>query len=282
MSNNDEEKNKITISRNDIEGALMPAANQAVNNFEQAFKVNRFDEVYKKLNETKENLFKDFDKYKNEAFSKINKYHIFEKIMGKATTLFEVKGIGVGVLDIAFFGKSVIKIWIEKDYDFSTKLNEIGRTTAKAIGSLIVGGILGSAFSVFGPLGTFFGTLVGSKLGELIAGGLYKLGEAIFAGIKGLFQSGGVEFIFPKTINGFKSNFIFNKYNYIAFEYNDDNNFDISQILDLVNSKFLIGNIKVKNINEIYDTILKEIAYGFLYKKELLIGKVVGIQIEII
>ncbi len=40
-------------------------------------------------------------------------------------------------------------------------------------------------------------------------------------------------------------------------------------MIDLVNSKFLINGIQVKNLNEIYDTILKEIAYGFLFKKTL-------------
>ena len=80
-------------------------------------------------------------------------------------------------------------------------------------------------------------------------------------------RSGGIEFHFPRQINNFISFFSFNKSHYIAFEYDDD--LDIQEIIDLVNSKFLINNIKVKSLDEIYDTILKEIAYGFLCRKEL-------------
>ena len=79
---------------------------------------------------------------------------------------------------------------------------------------------------------------------------------------------GGVEFLLPKQIDNFRNFFSFNKCHYIAFEYEYDN-FDIEKIIDLVNSKFLINNIKVKSLDEIYDTILKEISYGFLCQKEL-------------
>jgi len=79
-------------------------------------------------------------------------------------------------------------------------------------------------------------------------------------------RSGGAEFHLPRQINNFTSFFSFNKCHYIAFEYED---LDIEEIINLVNSKFLINNIKVKNLDEIYDTILKEIAYGFLCKNEL-------------
>ena len=79
-----------------------------------------------------------------------------------------------------------------------------------------------------------------------------------------MFKTGGVEFSFPKQIHGFRNLFTFQHSYFIAFEYED---FDLKQIIDLVNSKFLINGIKVKNLNEIYDTFLKEIAYGFLFKK---------------
>ena len=79
---------------------------------------------------------------------------------------------------------------------------------------------------------------------------------------------GGVEFLLPKQIDNFRNFFSFNKCHYIAFEYEHDN-FNIEKIIDLVNSKFLINNIKVKSLDEIYDTILKEISYGFLCQKEL-------------
>ena len=85
-----------------------------------------------------------------------------------------------------------------------------------------------------------------------------------------VFHSGGIEFIMPREINKFKKNFSFNKCHYIPFEFSDENkDFDINQIIDLVNNKFLINNIKVKSLDEIYETILKEISYGFLYQKEL-------------
>ena len=84
------------------------------------------------------------------------------------------------------------------------------------------------------------------------------------------FHSGGIEFYMPKEINHFKNIFGFNKSHYIAFEYNKGkNNFDIEQIIELINTKFLINEIKVNSLDEIYDNILKEISYGFLCKKEL-------------
>ena len=79
-------------------------------------------------------------------------------------------------------------------------------------------------------------------------------------------RTGGVEFHLPKQINNCTNFFCFNKCHYFAFEYDDLN---IQEIIDLVNSKFLINNIEVKSLDEIYDTILKEITYGFLCKKEL-------------
>ena len=81
-----------------------------------------------------------------------------------------------------------------------------------------------------------------------------------------------MEFSYPKEIEGFKKNFGFDKYHLIAFEYEDEkNNYNASEeIIKLINSNFLIGNIKVKNLDEIYDTILKEISFGFLYKKNCL------------
>ena len=79
-------------------------------------------------------------------------------------------------------------------------------------------------------------------------------------------RSGGVEFHLPRQINNFTNFFSFNKCHYVAFEYEDLN---IEEIIDLVNSKFLINDINVKSLSQIYDTIFKEIAYGFLCKNEL-------------
>ena len=87
------------------------------------------------------------------------------------------------------------------------------------------------------------------------------------AGFAVAMRSGGVEFHLPKQINNFRSFFSFNKCHYTAFEYEGDLN--IRDIIDLVNTKFLINNIKVNSLDEIYDTILEEIAYGFLCRKDL-------------
>ena len=56
-------------------------------------------------------------------------------------------------------------------------------------------------------------------------------------------RSGGAEFHLPRQINNFTSFFSFNKCHYIAFEYED---LDIEEIINLVNSKFLINNIILK------------------------------------
>ena len=89
------------------------------------------------------------------------------------------------------------------------------------------------------------------------------------SGIIGKFRTGGVEFILPKEIREFNECFSFDKCHFIAFEYDSENNFDISQIIKLVNSKFLINDIQINNLDEIYETIMKEISYGFLCKKNL-------------
>ena len=128
--------------------------------------------------------------------------------------------------------------------------------------------------TIGGILGTIGGSIIGGFIGGLaydITKNVINKGAEYLAGIKGQFQSGGVEFIYPKEIDKFKKRFAFEKIHFFAFEYEDEkNNFNVEkEIIDLINNKFLIGNIKVQNLDEVYDTILKEISYGFLHKKKL-------------
>ena len=119
--------------------------------------------------------------------------------------------------------------------------------------------------------------MIGSIIGGKRATDTYKeCSEDIHNGIKWLagifksFDSGGVEFVFPKNIYNFNSIFSFNKCHYIAFEYSDkNNNFNTNKMIELINDQFLINGIKIKTIEEIYDTILLELANGFLYKKKI-------------
>ena len=48
-----------------------------------------------------------------------------------------------------------------------------------------------------------------------------------------------------------------------------EENFDVKEIIELINSKFLVDGKTVNNIDEIFQTILKEINYEFLYNKNL-------------
>ena len=105
--------------------------------------------------------------------------------------------------------------------------------------------------------------MLGDKLYEQIKSLVAKL----LPGIIKRFKSGGVEFIFPQIIKEFQVNFSFQNLHFIVFEYEE--NFDVKEIIELVNSKFLVDGKTVNNIDEIFQTILKEISYGFLYNKNL-------------
>ena len=94
----------------------------------------------------------------------------------------------------------------------------------------------------------------------------YALG---FSNLYNLFKTGGVEFIFPRIIPHFTKHFCFSNVHYIGFKFHE-NNFDIqSQMLNLINEKFLINNIKINSMDELFSTILNELAIGFLFNKKL-------------
>ena len=209
----------------------------------------------------------------------------------------EIKGFKVSNLDKIFLGYDLINIACKKDLNTVDKIDRACSKIVGAAGGIISGQIMGEAGSIIGAsIGTFFcpglgtaagalvggilgfvGGMVGSIVGGKVFGDFYdnvcspyvKKGLNFLSGIIGKFRSGGIEFILPKEINEFNEIFSFDKCHFIAFEYENENDFSINQIIDLINSKFLINNIKIKNLNEAFETILKEISYGFLCKKNL-------------
>ena len=58
---------------------------------------------------------------------------------------------------------------------------------------------------------------------------------------------------------------------YIGFKFHN-NNYNIqNQILQLVNDNFLINNIKISSMNQLFSTILNELVIGYLLEKEWMI-----------
>ena len=222
-------------------------------------------------------MIKHFDKPKIQnaigtfANLKMKGYNGLQKIFNVLGSEYHIKSINhsIGLLDAGLLAFDLTNVWISEDKNVDEKMYGRGKKIAGTIGG-IIGGIIGSPLGFFGSLG---GGIVGGYLGEKIYDGIaYGINKAceFFSGIMGKFRTGGVEFVYPKEINEFKNNFSFDKCHYIAFEYEDlKNNFNVKQMINLINSKFLINNIKVHNLNDIYDTILKEISYGFLYKQKL-------------
>ena len=222
----------------------------------------------------------------NFAILKNKGYNIAQGIHETLNYDFKIKGLStkVSVCDLVVLGKDLTGVWLSKDKNINKKINETSKSICKSMGGVIganIGGAVGQMIGnmicpvVGGIVGKYLGTIGGSVLGSIAGGLIYDGVNSIvnksiefFSGIFGQFRSGGVEFSYPKEISGFKNNFSFDKYHFTAFEY-ESNKFEINDIVNLVNSKFLIDNIKIQNINEVYDTILKEIAYGFLYKKKL-------------
>ena len=273
----DSEKYNFTYSvdwKQEMEGASVPTAEEIAKNYKPYFRSKQIDNIMKDMAKNNDALL-NFSKYKDTLISKMNNYGKLEKIIGKVGTLFSIKGVGVGALDLIFLGKDLYKIW-NSDKSTSNKIYETGKKISGTVGGIIAGAYLGGKIGIVaGPIGVVVGSVLGSIIGGFIGETEYeyvmtniKERIKVFAGVFGACRSGGIEFIFPKQIKEFRKNFIFDKCHYIAFEY-EDKNFDVNQIINLVNSKFLIGPIKVNNINEIYDTILKEIAFGFLNNKQL-------------
>ena len=216
-------------------------------------------------------------------------YNAVQNGLGILNHELKFKGIStkVSFCDALCLGIDLVDVWTSSDKNLNEKLNESAKSVYKTAGS-IIGGNVGKAVGAFignvmcpvggAFVGGFIGTLLGAKVGSICGGLIYdgvssllNKGIEFFSGIFGQFRSGGVEFVYPKEIREFKKNFGFDKYHLIAFEYEDEkNNYNArEEIIKLINSNFLIGNIKVKNLDEIYDTILKEISFGFLYKKKL-------------
>ena len=265
--------------KQEIEGAAIPSINEICQ--------KNSDKVKKFLITTR--LWEQINIYGFETLEKmadakaILSWKMFDgvskitKALGSEFKFLKIGKFSVIPLDLIFLGKDLYDVWTNEDSSLNDKLYDTGKAVASTAGS-IGGGILAGAAagSVFGPVGTIVGVLVGSIIGGIGGKIIYdyamdSINQIIkqFAGIIGLFSSGGVEFTQPREIEGFKKNFIFERTHFIAFEYNSENNFNVNEIIDLVNTKFLLDNIKVKSINEIYDTILKEISYGFLYNKQL-------------
>ena len=205
----------------------------------------------------------------------------------KLDSTIKIKGLSTGVsyCDAILFGKNLYETWSSKDKSFNQKVDKTSKSVYETAGG-IIGANLGKAAGAFignlicpvagGVIGGVLGTIAGSVVGNLVGGVVYdgakwaiNKGIEFFSGIAGIFRSGGVEFCYPKKISGFNNSFSFDQCHFTAFEYDSEKNFSVNDIINLVNDKFLIGNIKVENLNEIYDTILKEVSYGFLYKKKL-------------
>ena len=83
------------------------------------------------------------------------------------------------------------------------------------------------------------------------------------------FKTGGVEFIFPKIIPTFTKQFCFSNIHYICFKFHNNNKDIQNQVLKLINEKFLINNIKINSMDQLFSTILNELAIGYLLYKKL-------------
>ena len=247
-------------------------------------------------------VIKDFDnpgkqaKHLKHFDTKMKAFDGFQKGLDFLSKGHDIKGITFTNVDKILLGYNLLDIACNKDLNTVDKIDRSLSTISGSAGSLLgaeIGGVLGlkAGAAIGGVIGTFFcpglGTSVGAAVGgflgfvggiagSIIGGNIFsnfydnccspyiKKGLNFLSGIAGQFRSGGVEFILPEEIYEFNNCFSYDKCHFISFEYDSENNFNIEQIIDLINSKFLINNIKVKNINEIYETILKEIAYGFL------------------
>ena len=185
-------------------------------------------------------------------------YNIAQDGLGILNKELKFKGIStkVSFCDALCLAGDLADVWTSKDKNINEKLNESAKSVYKTAGSIIggnmgkaVGACIGNAFCpvIGGFIGGFVGTLIGSAVGSACGGLIYDgvsslVNKSIefFSGIFGQFRSGGVEFVYPKEIRGFKKNFGFDKYYLIAFEYEDEkNNYNMKEeIIKLINSKF--------------------------------------------
>ena len=149
---------------------------------------------------------------------------------------FKFRGVSTGfsVWDAASLTSNLIDIWKSSDESFNEKMDATGRELSSQTGSMLgakigniagqaIGGFLGSFIPIPGlgtlagrTIGGILGTIGGSIIGGFIGGLAYDVtknvinkGAEYLAGIKGQFQSGGVEFIYPKEIDKFKKKICF-------------------------------------------------------------------------
>ena len=239
-----------------------------------------------------ENKNLNFDKAENIIIKKLKAIDYVQKGLGfPFQDVFKIGGKGIALVDAAKLGQDLFKTWSSSDKNFGEKLNRTGEQLTGFVSGMLlseggmalgakIGGIIGSIFPgpgtvigafIGGAIGALAGSLIGSKIGEAAWQGysnLVNTGVRKLAGVLKSFTSGGVEFILPKEIPGFKKKFCFTNMHYIAFEFeNIKNDFNPNIIVDFLNKNFLL--IKINSLDEAFDTILKEIAYGFLNKKEL-------------
>ena len=78
-------------------------------------------------------------------------------------------------------------------------------------------------------------------------------------------ETGGVEFVYPKSFIHYSDLFYYSPIHYIAFKCSKDSEKDI---IDTVN-RLLVPGIKVNNLSEIWETILSELSNGFLINHQL-------------
>ena len=205
---------------------------------------------------------------------------------------FKIFGKGVGLIDAAKLSYDLFETWTSSDKSFGDKVNTTGQQLTGFISGMFVsakwatigakiGGAIGTFFCpgagtavgafIGGAIGAFAGQVFGGKIGELAwngYGNLLNSGVRKLAGVAKSFTSGGVEFILPKKIPEFEKKFCFTNIHYIAFEFESiKNDFNPEMIIDFLNKNFLL--IKINGLDKVFDTILKEIAYGFLNKKVL-------------
>ncbi|OUM63765.1 hypothetical protein PIROE2DRAFT_9628 [Piromyces sp. E2] len=185
-----------------------------------------------------------------------------------------------GLASTVYSGASGVCDALKGNYKeaFTTVIGSVGSYYYGAAGSEI-GMVIGS---VFGPLGAAAGYIIGgiagiyfgSYVGKMIVDSASPVFSYIFgvnsikaSGLKGPGDTGGVEFVSPRIISEFKNNYCFNDKLYISFKkYSSKTE---QEILNLLNNNFLINGAKFDTIDQVFSTILNELAIGYLADKKL-------------
>ena len=152
--------------------------------------------------------------------------------------------------------------------------------TCGFIGGLLGGGLAGYFFK--NPILSIMGYAIGKKIfsvaGEYAAKYLseevydrisyiYNQCCKLCSGVSGMGDTGGVEFVPPVILPEFKENFCNVDSLFISFKkYSPDSE---QSILDLLNNKLLINGAHFNNMNEVFSTIMNELAIGYLVDKKL-------------